>query len=217
MTLAPSLIETVRVVDGRAPLWPLHLDRVTRSAEALGLTLPELVRPEGGEDRVVRIEVSGTRVLVSDREVGGTAPLALYTSPAAHRGYPHKTADRAWLEAARMTAGHFEADDALMLHQNGQVVEATIWAIAWWDGETLVFPPLALGGLPSVARARLAETVRGGIKEAAVTRDELRGVALLACNAARGVVSVAALDDDAVPANHRTLALARRFWARRDA
>ena len=29
--------------------------------------------------------------------------------------------------------------------------------------------------------------------------------------------SFAALDDDAVPTNHRTLALARRFWARRDA
>lgn len=217
MTLTPSLIETVRIVDGRAPLWPLHRERLGRSAEALGLALPEVDRPEGGMDRVVRIEVSENRVLVSDREVGGTAPLALYSSPAPHRGYPHKTTDRAWLEAARMTASHFEADDALMLDSDGRVIEATIWAIAWWDGETLVFPPLALGGLPSVARARLAETVRGGTKEATVSREQLRGVALLACNAARGVVSVAALDDDAVPANHRTLALARRFWARRDA
>lgn len=217
MSLPPALIETVRVIGGKAPLWPLHLQRLTQSAEALGLALPDLVAPRGGEDRVVRMEVSGGRVLVSDREVGSTAPLALYTSPAAHRGYPHKVTDRAWLEAARMTAGHFEADDALLLDHAGNVVEATIWSISWWDGETLVFPQLALGGLPSVGRARLAETVRGGIRDAVVTRDQLRGVALLACNAARGVVSVAALDDDAVPANHRTLALARRFWARRNA
>lgn len=217
MTTTPSLIETVRVVDGRAPLWPLHLERLMRSAEALSLTLPVIERPEGGGDRVVRYEISAERALVSDREVGSIAPLAFYTSPAPHRGYPHKTIDRAWLEAARMTAGNFEADDALMLDEEGRVVEATIWAIGWWDGERLVFPPLTLGGLPSVARARLAETVRGGMNEASMTRDELRGVALLACNAARGVVSVAAWDDDAVPANHRTLALARRFWARRDA
>lgn len=217
MSIGVGLIETVRVIGGRAPLWLLHWERLHRSAAALGVTLPEVVAPEGGEDRVVRYEVSEGQVLMSDRELGSAAPLALYTSPAPHRGYPHKSVDRAWLEAARMTAGHFEADDALLLDPSGQVVEATIWAIGWWDHETLVFPPLTLGGLPSIARARLSETVRGGVREAAITRDELRGVALLACNAARGVVSVAALDDDAVPANHRTLAISKRFWARRDA
>lgn len=217
MSIGVSLIETVRVIDGVAPLWPFHRDRLVRSAVELGVTLPEVEPPQGGDDRIVRYEIAEGRVMVSDREAERTTPLALYTSPAPHRGYPHKTTDRAWLEAARMTAGNFEADDALLLDANGRVVEATIWAIAWWEGETLVFPPLALGGLPSVARARLSETVRGGVREAAVTREQLRGVALLACNAARGVASVAALDDDAVPTNHRTLALARRFWARRDA
>ncbi|MES2124695.1 MAG: aminotransferase class IV [Gemmatimonadota bacterium] len=215
--MTTALIETVRVIDGVAPLWPLHQARLAASAEALGLDLPPVIEPEGGVDRVVRIEVSESRILVSDREVGSTAPIALYTSPVVHRGYPHKASERAWLEAARLTAGRFQADDALLLSEEGKMVEASIWAVGWWAGESLYFPPLALGGLPSVARQRLAETVRGGIHEATVTRSELRGVALLACNAARGVVSVAALDDDAVPANHRTLALSRRFWARRRA
>lgn len=209
-----ALIETVRVIDGVAPLWPLHQARLAESAQALGLKLPAIEEPEGGVDRVVRIEVSESRILVSDRDVGSTAPIALYSSPVTHRGYPHKTAERAWLEAARLTAGRFQADDALLLNEDGKMIEASIWAIGWWAGESLYFPPLTLGGLPSVARRRLAETVRGGIQEATATRSELRGVALLACNAARGVVSVAALDDDAVPANHRTLALSRRFWAR---
>lgn len=217
MSIGVGLIETVRVVGGRAPLWLLHWERLHRSAAALGVTLPEVVAPEGGEDRVMRFEVSEGRVLVSERELGVLAPLALYTSPAPHRGYPHKSSDRAWLEASRLTARHFDADDALMLDTQGRVVEATLWAIGWWDHETLVFPPLTLGGLPSVARARMVETVRGGVREADVTREELRGVALLACNAAHGVVSVAALDDDAVPRNHRTLAISKRFWARRDA
>ncbi|MEP6591881.1 MAG: aminotransferase class IV [Gemmatimonadota bacterium] len=212
-----ALIETVRLLDGVAPLWPLHLARLEASALALGLTLPPVDEPEGGGDRVVRVEVSESRILLGDREVGTTAPIALYTSPGNHRGYPHKTNERAWLEAARVSAGRFQADDALFLDDRGRMIEGSIWAVGWWAGESLYFPPLALGGLPSVARARLAETVRGGIHEAAVTRAELRGVALLACNAARGVVSVAALDDDAVPANHRTLALSRRFWSRRRA
>ena len=214
MSISIGLIETVRVIGGRAPLWPLHQQRLLQSASALGMRPPEIAAPEGGVDRVVRYEISEGRVEVSEREVEGVAPLALYTSPAPHRGYRHKLIDRAWLEAARMTARHFEADDALLLDAEGRVVEASIWTIGWWDREVLVFPPLALGGLPGVARARLMETVRGGVREAAVMREELRGVALLACNAARGVVSVAALDDDGVPANHRTRALAKRFWAR---
>lgn len=214
MSVAIGLIETVRVIDGRAPLWPLHQERLLRSAAETGLRLSAIDAPAGGEDRVVRFEFSDGGVATSEREVGSVAPLALYTSPAPHRGYPHKSTDRAWLEAARMTAKHFEADDALLLDAGGKVVEASIWTIGWWDKEVLVFPPLALGGLPGVARARLLETVRGGVREAVVTREQLRGLALLACNAARGVVSVAALDDDAVPANHRTRALAKRFWAR---
>ena len=45
-------------------------------------------------------------------------------------------------------------DDVLFFDAEGYLVESSIWAIGWWDRETLVFPPLALGGLPSVARAR---------------------------------------------------------------
>lgn len=212
-----ALLETVRIIGGRAPLWPLHHERLLRSAAALEIVLPDIVAPAGGDDRVVRLEVSAKRVVVSEHDVGVLSPLALYTSPAPHRGYPHKSSDRAWLEAARLTARRFDADDALMLDRQGRVVEATLWAIGWWDHETLVVPPLTLGGLPSVARARLLETVRGGFREAEVRREELRGVALLACNAAYGIVSVAALDDDAVPRNHRTQALSKRFWARRHA
>lgn len=214
--MSTALLETVRIIDGKAPLWPLHMQRLRRSAEALGIPVPDLEPPSGGEDRVLRYEIGLDRVEISEREVGSTTPLALYTSPAPHRGYPHKTSSRAWLEAARLSAGSFEADDALLLDEQGKVVEATIWAIGWWDGEVLVFPPLALGGLPSVARARLAETVRGGVREGALSRSALTGFSLLACNAARGVVPVAAIDDEASPANHRTFALARRFWSRRD-
>lgn len=209
-----GLLETVRVVNGRAPLWPLHLERAERSAAALGLVIPGLQPPVGGPDRVVRYEMRDGEVQVTEREVGSTAPLALLTAGEAHRGYRHKTLDRAWLEAARLTAGELDADDALFFDGEGRLVEATIWAIGWWDRETLVFPPLELGGLDSVARRRVGECARGGIRTAPIDRKGLRGKALVACNAARGIVAVAALDEDAVLANHRTVAVARRFWER---
>lgn len=211
-----GLIETVRVVDGAAPLWPLHLGRLTTSALALQVPLPDLDVPVGGPDRVLRYLV-GRELQIEEREVGSTEPIGLITSPAPHRGYPHKSADRAWLEAARTTSNAAGGDDALLINDEGLVVEASIWAIGWWDNEALCFPPLALGGLPSVARARLGEMVRGGVREAMVTARELRRHSVLACNAARGVVPVAALDGQPLRTNHRTMALSRRFWANRNA
>lgn len=209
-----ALIETVRVIAGVAPLWPLHMERLTKSGDALGIPIPDLDRPSGGEDRVVRFAIDLFGVAVSEAPVGEAAAVELMTAPAVHRGYPHKIADRGWLKAARNSIQILGADDALLLDGEGRMVESTIWAIGWWEGEHLYFPPLELGGLPSVARARLSETVRGRMLTAPLERDQLAWRSLLACNAARGVVEVAALDGDPVPSNSRTKALQRRFWAR---
>lgn len=208
------LLETVRVRDGAAPLWPLHHERLMRSAAALGLPLPPLEPPSGGEDRAVRYEVSVHGVEITERPVGDTGPIALVSWPDPHRGYPHKVADRGWLEAARLAVGPQAADDALFFDAEGRLVESSIWTIGWWDEDTLVFPPLALGGLPGVARARLVETVRGGIGEGILTRDQLAWRSLVACNAVRGLVPVAVLDGEAVPGNLRTAEVAKRFWNR---
>lgn len=216
-TSAPRLIETVRIRNGVAPLWPLHLARLTRSAAELGIILPPLERPAGGDDRIIRFELGNGELRSSEREVGLTAPLALLTASLPHHGYPHKTTARGWLDAARLPAQARSADDVLFFDRDGWLVEATIWAIGWWDREKLLFPPLSLGGLPSVARARLVESVRGGIGEGRLRREEIGGKALVACNAARGVVAVAALDEDAVVANQRTVAIGRRFWEHQDA
>ncbi len=54
----PSLIETVRIRNGVAPFWYLHLRRIASSCKALGVPLPgELLTPAGGPDRVHRLEV----------------------------------------------------------------------------------------------------------------------------------------------------------------
>jgi branched-subunit amino acid aminotransferase/4-amino-4-deoxychorismate lyase len=212
--MADILIETVRIIDGEAPLWPLHRWRLMNSALILGLPLPEFEVPKGGDDRVLRIEFSAEGVHITEREIGSVEPLTLATSPVPHRGYPHKTTNRAWLDAARATGRTTGADDALLFDAEGRLIEATHWAVGWWEGESLCFPPLALQGLKSVARARLTEMVRSGVREAVLTRDELGKRSFVACNAARGVVSVGILDGTVIPENPRTAALAKRFWDR---
>jgi len=204
----------VRIIDGRAPLWPLHRWRLMNSALILGLPMPEVAEPAGGDDRIVRMEIGEEGVHLSEREVVRPDPMTLSASPAPHRGYPHKIGARAWLEAARAPSRLAGADDALLFDGEQRLIEASRWAIGWWDGETLMFPPLALGGLKSVARSRLTEMVRGGVGEAVLTRDQLAKRSFIACNAARGVLEVGMLEGVPVRGNTRTEALAKRFWDR---
>lgn len=208
----PTLIETVRVRDGVAPLWHLHLRRLVESCRALGVPFPLAFDvPSGGADRVHRLAVGPKGTQVTERAVGPTSPVWLVTAKAVHRPYPHKTTDRAAFDAAAAEALEARAGDALLLTTRGEVAECTIWSLLWWEGDRLAGPPLALGVLRSVSRLRLEE-LAGPLLERSVPRAGLEGRSLLVANAVRGVVPVARLDGAAVPLDDRTAVLAARFW-----
>ena len=123
----PALIETIRVRNGAAPLWYLHLRRLAVSCKALGIPLPgELPPPEGGADRVYRIEVGMRGVQVSERLVGSPQPVKLVVSRVTHHSYPYKTSERAQFDRALDTARGAGADDALLLTPGGFIAEAAI-------------------------------------------------------------------------------------------
>jgi len=210
---AVGLIETIRVRNGVAPLWYLHLRRLATSCKALGVPFPgELLPPSGGEDRVHRLEVGARGVQVSERPVGSIRPVHLVLAQVIHRPYRHKTTDRAQFDQALAAARAAGADDALLCAPGaGYVAEAGQWGIFWWEGDRLCAPPLDLGILPGVARARLAE-VAGGIAERRVAAATLGELPLFVANAARGVVPVATLDGRPVPTSLATMVLAGRFW-----
>ncbi|HVX87326.1 MAG TPA: aminotransferase class IV [Gemmatimonadales bacterium] len=200
-----TLIETVRVKGGKAPLWPYHLVRLARSAKALGIPVPTLVVPSGGEDRVVRFGISGGGLTLEERPLGATAPVRLGVATAAHAPYPHKTDERAQFDRALAEAAAEGVDDMLLLNQ-GSVAECAVWSCFWWEGTRLAAPPLGLGILPGVARAKLNE-LAGGIVEARVTPEEFKARGGFLANAARGVVAVAGVAD--APG---TVFLRTRFW-----
>ena len=208
-----DLIETVRIRGGVAPLWYLHLRRLAGSCKALGIPLPgELPTPSGGADRVHRIQVGPRGASVSERPVGPAEPVRLVSvSGVVHRPYPHKTTDRAQFAHAMDQARTRGADDGVLLAEGGWVAEAGIWSLFWWEDGRVAAPPLALGVLPGVARARIAEQT-GEVLERRVQMDQIRGRSLFVANAVRGVVPVALLDGAAVRPNDATNALAREFW-----
>jgi branched-subunit amino acid aminotransferase/4-amino-4-deoxychorismate lyase len=207
-----TLIETVRIRSGAAPLWYLHLRRLATSCRALGVPIPtDLPTPEGGTDRVHRLLVSRRGVVAGERPVGSTAPVRLVTSKLVHRPYPHKVVDRERFDRALADAKEAGADDSLLLTVGGQVAETAIWSVLWWEDGKLCAPPLELGVLPGVARARLEE-IAGGIEERKATAEQLPAFSAFVANAVRGIMPVASLDGKSVPLSPQTEALAARFW-----
>lgn len=207
-----TLIETVRIRNGAAPLWYLHVRRLATSCRAPGVPIPtELITPEGGADRVHRLLVSRRGLVAGERPVGSLAPVRLVTSKVVHRPYPHKLVDRERFDRALAEAKAAGADDGLLLTTGGQVAETAIWGVFWWEDGRVAAPPLEIGVLPGVARARIVEIV-GDIQEQKVTIDEMRAKPLFVANAARGIVPVASLDGAAVADAPETDALASRFW-----
>ena len=208
----PSLIETVRVRNGTAPLWYLHLRRLAASCKALGVPLPgELLTPGGGADRIHRLEVGLRGVSISERPVGSTAPVALALATVTHHPYPHKTTERDQFEAALEEARAAGADDAVILTAGGYVAECAVWGLFWWEGGRVCAPALELGMLPGVARARLGE-LTGGLVERRARMEDLEGRSLFVANAARGVVPVAVLEGLEVPQEAGTSRLSGSFW-----
>jgi branched-subunit amino acid aminotransferase/4-amino-4-deoxychorismate lyase len=208
----PALIETIRIRNGDAPLWYLHLRRLAVSCKALGIPLPaELPPPSGGGDRVYRLEVGMRGVQTSERLVGPSTPVKLMVSRVTHHSYPYKTAERAQFDRALDGARAAGMDDALLLTPGGYVAETAIWSILWWEKGELCGPAFDLGVLPGVGRARVTE-LAGQVEERHSGLGEIREFPMFVVNAVRGVVPVAAIDGQPVPSSRETDALARRFW-----
>ncbi len=217
------LIETMRVREGRIPLLERHLARLAGSLAALGLPQPSqdvaaLVEPFAGcGEAVLRIEVAGGRASVTVRDLPPLDPPVVITASAAHRPYPHKTAERTCFTTAAAEAVAAGANDALLLTEDGWVAEGTVWSVFWWEkgeGEDqLRTPTLELRILPGIGRQRVLELGVGRVpKQGRHARAALTGKSLFLTNAVRGVVPIATLDGAPVPHDVRTLELAARFW-----
>lgn len=208
---APVLIETMRIRGGKIPLLALHRQRLQTSCRILGIPLPTLTLPTGGPDRVVRVEVSAEGAVNAERSLGSVRPVSLVFSRAVHEPYRHKIIEREQFDRTLDAARDAGADDGLLCTRQGHVAEAAVWTLYWWDGATLCAPPLGLGILPAVSRARIAQ-LAGPLVEQRVSPIDLEGKSLIVSNAARGVVPVSFLEGKPVPEHPETARLQESFW-----
>jgi branched-subunit amino acid aminotransferase/4-amino-4-deoxychorismate lyase len=210
---------TTRWSRGRAWSAPAHAERLARDARALGLgaidpgrvlrALDELGRAAFGEaEGVLRIQASrdgGGRI----RLVG--VPRGLGDDPGEWRAvrapFPHpgpqpfggaKRSGDPLLALAREHARRAGAQEVLLLDAGGRLVEGarTSAIVVLASGEART-PPLARGGVRSVARAQALAALGGisGIIEADVDGAALRDAReIVLVNAVRGAVPLVALD-----------------------
>lgn len=168
---AGGVFTTLRILGGAPLFLEDHLERLERSAPAFRLACPgrailagEIARAAAGmEEARVRITLleGPRRYVEADPYEPPVAPLRLrpVPTPVAGAAARLKTVARAGYRLARLLAG--EADDALLVDEQGALLETTSANVFLADGRTLLTPDLGAPILPGVARARLLRLAPG--------------------------------------------------------
>jgi branched-subunit amino acid aminotransferase/4-amino-4-deoxychorismate lyase len=207
--------ETIGVWDGRPFRVADHLRRLAQSLRALCLPEPDadriaadidvLVAGLGEADAMVRVYVtgSGTRVVtLSDQPVRPPTrhvipqpapwirPLGAYSLAGAKTmSYAHNMAAK----RAACTAG---GDDALLLANEGWILEGSTFAVLWVSGGVVRAPAIDLGIVDSISRRTLLERSDAPVEEGRWTLDELAGASeVMISSALRDVESVRRVGD----------------------
>ncbi|MEX0955074.1 MAG: aminotransferase class IV family protein [Rhizobiaceae bacterium] len=197
------LIETLGYRPGRGVRrLGLHLDRMERSADALGFAFDRskaetaLARAATGESPLrLRLTLNADGAFeTASSPFAPTPPDVVWRVAVAHTQLDsadpllaHKTTRRAPYDAARAEFG-VGIDEVILLNERDQVCEGTIANIFLDDGGgTLRTPGLECGLLPGVRRAEMLAA--GQAREAIVSIDDLRAArALFVGNSLRGLI-----------------------------
>jgi branched-subunit amino acid aminotransferase/4-amino-4-deoxychorismate lyase len=216
-----GLFETVRVLQGRPVFLTQHLERLARSAEALGIPVPKLAGVQSRCDKLIAANQlsEGSLKIVVFRDVASTSELLVcrtlpYSDTDYTKGFrlmsrtegrpqgspAHKSTSYLRDLIAREQARVAGFDDLLFLDPSGDVLETSSANVFAVFGERVVTPPLRLGILPGIARAALLSAPGPGVVEDNLTREMLgQADEVFLTNALVGVMPVSAIDNVVYP------------------
>ncbi|MQB41967.1 aminotransferase class IV family protein [Rhizobium sp. ICMP 5592] len=198
-----SLIETLRYEPQTGFLrLRLHLARLQRSARRLGFPAPKdaltkLDAAVAGATAPLRVRLTFDRTGKTDVTTAAFTPLAPDTVwrvriaetriDSADTLLRVKTTRRSIYEAARAEYAPTEADEVLLLNENGEVCEGTITSI-FLDGGSgpLRTPPISCGLLAGVLRTELICQRKARVGR--IRLDDLENATLYVGNSLRGLI-----------------------------
>jgi para-aminobenzoate synthetase/4-amino-4-deoxychorismate lyase len=192
----PDLIETMRLEGGFVADLPRHLARMAASARFFGWDLDEesaatqvklaVSGVETGRVRLLSAPSGAVSVQVSalPAVVSGVVSVVLMALPVGPEDWRlrHKTTDRGFYDAARVDSDGFEV---VFQDAQGRLTEGSFTNVFVERDGVLLTPPLALGLLPGVLRARLI--AEGRAVEAVLTAADLTNGFFIG-NALRGLL-----------------------------
>ena len=183
----------------------LHLDRMARSARALGLAF-DCANARQALDQAV---AEGTRVLRVRLTLDEVGAFAATAQPLASENEPvwtyvispvrltssdaiaqHKTSWRAiYDEEQARAARESGADEVIFLNERDEVAEASRTNIFARIGGRLITPPLSAGALDGCLRRSLLDDPQSGCVEGGLTLDDLKAAdAVYLGNSLRGLM-----------------------------
>lgn len=203
MVMPPDfqLLETMRVSEGEIVLLKRHMERIWRSAQALGFACDTDVVGEAIWTTAVRQTESVVLRFLLSRD----GSYEIQVKPLPPEGRPaylqlsslivdsndpmlrHKTTARAVYAKAR--EGCAEEADALLVNERGEITETSILNVAVKRDGVWITPLVSCGLLPGTMRAELLD--EGSIREGVILASDLVSGETIRCfNAVRGVMDV---------------------------
>jgi branched-chain amino acid aminotransferase len=221
-----GLFETILVREHRAPLLPLHLARLTASADALSIPIDREAIAKAIEahlatlppgEHALRLTLSRGEAVTRGYAYTGTerpilhlssAPYRRPTGPlraitATHRVYSgspltrHKSLSALDKVIARTEAVRAGVDEAILLNEAGRPVEGTSHNLFIEREDGWLTPPVSEGCLPGVMRRQLIRLL--GAREEPLTLDAVRTARrVLLTNALLGALPLALWDGEKI-------------------
>ncbi|MFN3765897.1 MAG: aminotransferase class IV family protein [Aliihoeflea sp.] len=199
-----ALIETMRrEADGAMPRRARHLDRMERSAAALGFVFDRqnaqklLDGIDGDEPLRVRLELRADGLIgLTTTPFAALPQNAMWHLAIAHTRLDaadplrcHKTDRRAVYAEARSEFPTGIIDEVLLLNGEGELAEGTITNLYLDLGEgVLATPPVEAGALPGVLRAELLDQGKA-VEARLLPSDIARARAVFVGNSLRGLIA----------------------------
>lgn len=205
-----QVADSFLVANGKVRGIELHRERFVGSCAAVGV-------PAAGfwDEQIGRLPAFGRWFPRFELRMSGELAVQLRPAPpiggrvrvVVHEGPDPRTAPRVkgpdleLLGKLKESAPH-RADEILLLDQDGTVLEAAYSALAWWEDDTLCFPPSDRPLLPSVTAKllrRIATTQDVAVAEHPITPAELQATSeAWLVNALHGIRPIHAWADSAI-------------------